>query len=86
MDGDGSLVGGAGKVVAILEAVNFQQVATRDVCGVGNGVGLFGDIDTMGAHIDLVANLIGAHITAVEHHIHELIGGVELQTRELAQS
>ena len=38
----------------------------------------------MGAHIYLVADLIGAQILIVQHQVHELIGRTEIQSRKVA--
>ena len=74
------------EAVAVLETIHLQQVAARDVGVVGQRHFLFDDIHTMGAHFNLVADLVVSLILPVEHHIHELGGGIELQRCELTQS
>ena len=86
MNSNGSLVGGTGEAVAVLETIDLQQVAASDVGRVDYRVGLLCNIHTVWTYVNLVANLIGTHITAVEHHIHELVGGVELQAGKFSQS
>ena len=70
------------EVVAVLEAIDFEQVAARDVVILAQRVLLLGDVHAVRAHVYLVADLVGAYITVVKHVVDELDSGIELERRE----
>ena len=74
------------KAVAVFEAVDLEQVATRDIAVVGQRQVLFDDVDTMRPYIHMVAQLVATQKRPVQHQVDKLIAWVELQRRELAQS
>ena len=80
----GHRVGGRSEAVAIHKSVNLQQIPSADVGGVEQRQVLLYDIHPAFPDLHLVTNLVVAEIIAVEHKVHELGGGIELQRRELS--
>ena len=70
--------------VEVARTVSLKEVAARDVGALGHGVVLLADVDAVGAHVDLIGNLIVAHILVVNRQIYELGCGVELKAYALA--
>ena len=85
MDAHRSPIARGVEVVAVLEAVDFEQIAARDVVVFTQRVVLLGDVYAVRAHVYLVANLVSAHIDVVEHEVDELGGRIELERREGSQ-
>ena len=66
-----------------MKPIYLQQIATRDVCIIGERYVLLGDVHPFLPHFHLVADLVGAHIDIVQHQVHKLIGGVEGESGKL---
>ena len=79
MDAHGRVVYSGAEAVAVHEAVRLQKIAARDVVAGGQRHRLLRDVHTVGTHLHLVADLIGALIDAVEREIDKTHRGIEGQ-------
>ena len=83
MNGDIDAVAST-EVRRFVETIHFQQIASRDVGFGGEGIVLFDDVHAMRTHINLVADLVSALISAVEREIHKLMRWIELESEPFA--
>ena len=84
MNADGYTILRCGKTVAIIKTINLQQISTCDVTLLRQREILLCDVDTMRAHIHMVADLVIAQKRAVQCDIHKLMGRIVLQSQEIA--